>query len=94
MLFLSNQFRYLRVHAPRMLAMLAVVASPAQASLFAEPYTVDPAFAGGSFTDDAFASVLTDPNKTFVGKKIIRLNGDMVVAALVKHPTSNQSNGY
>ena len=85
---------YLRAHATRALMVLAVMAAPVQASLFAEPYAVDPGFAGGSFTDDAFASVLTDPNKNFIGKKIIRLNGDIVVAALVKHPNNNQSNGY
>lgn len=81
-------------HAIPLLAslILAFATSFAQAALFDEPYFVDPGFAGGSFTDDAFASNLTDPNKSFVGKKVVRLNGNIVVAALVKHPTGNQSN--
>ncbi len=91
---LFTHFPRPRIHAMLLFMLLALIAAPAQASLFAEPYAVDSGFAGGSFTDDAFASILTDPNKTFVGKKIIQLNGDIVVAALVKHPNSNQSNNY
>lgn len=93
-MILFTEYRRRRAHAAILLMLLAAIAPPAQASLFAEPYAVDPGFAGGSFTDDAFASILTDPNKTFIGKKIIQLNGDIVVAALVKHPNSNQSNNY
>jgi hypothetical protein len=86
-------------HATRRIAaivavMLMAAAAPAHASLFDEPYSVDRGYANGTFTDDAFASDSTLPNKYFVGKKVIRLNNDIVVAALVKHPNSNQDNGH
>ena len=62
--------------------------------LAAEPYSVDSRYGGGNFTEDAFASFITEPNKDFVGRKVLRVNGDVLVAGLVKYPSGNQTNGH
>lgn len=74
--------------------LVAIVAAQAHIA-FALPlaYAVDDDYASGSFTGDAFASNLELPNNTFVGKKVLRVGDDVLVAALVKHPGGGQSNG-
>lgn len=58
------------------------------------PYSADPAFASGRYITDPFASNLNQPNRYFEGRKVVRLdNGEVIVAALVKHPVGNQTNG-
>ncbi len=83
-----------RRHAARIALLAAAFTLHAQLALaLPEPYTVDRNYAGGSFTDDAFASGSTQPNAYFLGKKVLRVNNDVVVAAMVKFPNGNQTNG-
>ncbi|WP_306581322.1 glycoside hydrolase family 5 protein [Dokdonella sp.] len=59
------------------------------------PYAPDPGFNNGNYFLDEFYSNPTADNNYFEGKKVVRLsNGDIVVAALVKNPNGNQSNGF
>ena len=59
------------------------------------PYAADPAFANGQWIGDAFWSNQAQANNSFVGRKVARMsNGDLVVAALVKNPNANQTNGF
>lgn len=58
------------------------------------PYTPDSGFNNGNYFIDEF-SANPNGNNYFEGKKVARLsNGDIVVAALVKNPNANQTNGY
>ncbi len=73
-------------------ALAWLVGAVAQAQV---PYAADPAFANGQYILDDFWSNPTADNNYFEGKKVARLsNGDIVVAALVKNPNANQTNGY
>lgn len=59
-----------------------------------EPYAADPAFAGGQYFLDDFWANPASPTNYFQGRKVARLsNGDIVVAAMVKNPNGNQTNG-
>lgn len=81
-------------HAVAVAATPSGVAAPVVAgSAAVEPYAVDSRYAGGNFTEDAFASFVEEPNKDFVGRKVLRVNGDVLVAGLVKYPSGNQTNG-
>lgn len=70
--------------------LLWMVALPA----FALPHTYvpDPTFNGGNFYEDAFAGDSTQLDASFEGGKIVRLaNGDVVLAAVVRHPYASVS---
>ncbi len=59
------------------------------------PYAPDPGFHNGNYFTDEFYSNPNDSNNYFAGRKVVRLdNCDIVVAALVKNPNQNQTNGY
>lgn len=69
--------------------------APIIASLSDFPFMPDRAFNGGHYVTDAFFANSNAANNYFEGKKIVVLdNGDLVVAALVKKPDANQSNGF
>ena len=75
------------------LIVAAIVLHAPAALALPLPYAVDNDYANGTFTDDAFAADITQPNAMFVGKKVLRVNNEILVAALVKYPNGNQTNG-
>lgn len=85
-----------RRHGPAGLWVLVLLAWLASAVAQAQvPYAADPDFNNGQYFLDEFWSNPTAANNYFEGKKVARLdNGDIVVAALVKNPDANQTNGY
>lgn len=85
---------FIRHHIVRIVLFATALTLHAQlAFALPVPYTVDRNYAGGAFTDDAFAGNSTQPNAYFLGKKVVRVNNDVLVVALVKYPYGNQTNG-
>lgn len=67
---------------------------PLLSSLDDDPYMTDPAYNSGLFYRDDFGINITQANQSSAAKRVVRLSdGSLVVAALVKNPAGNQSNG-
>lgn len=81
----------IRGHAARLACLFVLPIATAGAD--PGPYAVDDDYAAGTFTDDAFASDSTLPHAFFEGRKVLRVNGNVLVAARVKHPGGTQANG-
>lgn len=61
----------------------------------ATPYVIDPGVHGGEYIEDAFGANQGSATNYFLGRKVAQLpGGDVVVAALVKNPNGNQTNGF
>lgn len=61
----------------------------------ANSYVADPAFNSGKYIENDFGGAINSPQGYFLGRKVARLdNGDIVVAAMVKNPGGNQTNGF
>lgn len=68
---------------------------PYLTSLDDDPYGTDPAFNHGLYYRDDFAVNLSGANQSSRAFKTAKLSdGSFVVAALVKNPAGNQTNGY
>ncbi|MCW5577168.1 MAG: hypothetical protein KIS89_00875 [Dokdonella sp.] len=61
----------------------------------ANSYVADPAFNSGKYIENDFGGSISSPQGYFLGRKVARLdNGDIVVAAMIKNPGGNQTNGF